>query len=218
LPSLLALPLLGFVDANDETYHNTRKMILSKPGNPYFLSGKAFEGIGGPHIGLQNAWPMSLLVQAMTSDDDEEIGRLLEAVKMASPLGLIHESVDVDRVREYTRKFSPVPNLFPNCPLRFPDQSSLVLERSRMDLVLTFVFSNRELVRLGQFRLRADDPRSCGKEAASALWQGRRGVRHRLMAGLRRENGSLLSSDHNKEGRVETPDEKRALKMVMGPG
>lgn len=105
LPSLLALPLLGFLRKEEGTYQNTRKMILSKEGNPYYLTGKAFKGIGGPHIGLSNAWPMSLLVQAMTSDDDAEITELLEAVKQASPLGLVHESVNVDRVRDYTRSW-----------------------------------------------------------------------------------------------------------------
>lgn len=105
LPSLLALPLLGFVGRDDKTYQNTRKMILSKEGNPYYLTGRYFNGIGGPHIGLQNAWPMSLLVQAMTSDDDVEIEKLLRNVKDASLLGLIHESVNVDRLRDYTRSW-----------------------------------------------------------------------------------------------------------------
>lgn len=105
VPSLLALPYLGFVRKEERTYQNTRKMILSKDGNPYFLQGKAFKGIGGPHIGLNNAWPMSLLVQAMTSDDDDEIAELLEAVKKASPLGLIHESVNVERITDYTRSW-----------------------------------------------------------------------------------------------------------------
>jgi meiotically up-regulated gene 157 (Mug157) protein len=104
LPSLLALPLLGFVSRNDKTYQNTRRMILEKNGNPYYLSGRAFKGIGGPHIGLQNAWPMSLLVQAMTSDADDEIEDALAAVKRVSHLGLIHESVHVERGRDYTRK------------------------------------------------------------------------------------------------------------------
>lgn len=49
LPSLLALPLLGFVSKSDKVYQNTRKMILSKSGNPYYLTGSAFRGIGGPH-------------------------------------------------------------------------------------------------------------------------------------------------------------------------
>ena len=48
LPSLLALPIMGFVDASDETYQNTRRMILEKAGNPYFLEGSNFRGIGGP--------------------------------------------------------------------------------------------------------------------------------------------------------------------------
>ncbi|KAF2459024.1 hypothetical protein BDY21DRAFT_370526 [Lineolata rhizophorae] len=105
LPSLLALPLLGFVSATDETYLNTRRMILEKAGNPYYLKGSAFQGIGGPHIGLQNAWPMSLLVEAMTSEDDGEITEALRLVKESSLLGLVHESIDVNLIRSYTRSW-----------------------------------------------------------------------------------------------------------------
>lgn len=47
VPSLMALPILGFVDLDDEVYQNTRKMLLSKEGNPYYLEGTAFHGIGG---------------------------------------------------------------------------------------------------------------------------------------------------------------------------
>lgn len=104
-PSLLALPLMGFVSTDDETYQNTRRMLLEKTGNPYYLTGREFKGIGGPHIGLQNAWPMSLLVQARTSDDDEEILELLGSVLNASRLGLIHESVDVNWPTSYTRSW-----------------------------------------------------------------------------------------------------------------
>lgn len=104
LPSLLALPLLGFTSADSEVYKNTRKMILEKQGNPYFLNGAGFGGIGGPHIGLQHAWPMSVLVQAMTSDDDEEILRCVESVKNVSRNGLIHESIHVDYERDYTSR------------------------------------------------------------------------------------------------------------------
>jgi meiotically up-regulated gene 157 (Mug157) protein len=105
LPSLLALPILGFLRRDERTYQNTRKMILSKGGNPYFLTGSEFKGIGGPHIGFMNAWPMSLLVQAMTSDDDAEIKGLLTAVKMVSPLGVVHESVNVEALGDYTRSW-----------------------------------------------------------------------------------------------------------------
>ncbi|KAI9675218.1 MAG: hypothetical protein M1829_003578 [Trizodia sp. TS-e1964] len=105
VPSLLALPLLGFVERGNAVYQNTRKMVLSKAGNPYFLKGKKFQGIGGPHIGLSYTWPMSLLVQALTSDDDGEILGALNAVRDVSPLGLIHESVHVDNPAEYTRSW-----------------------------------------------------------------------------------------------------------------
>lgn len=135
LPSLLALPLLGFLRAEEQTYQNTRKMILDKRGNPYFLTGKAFKGIGGPHVGLQHAWPMSLLVQAMTSEDDEEIVEILNAVKRVSPLGLIHESINVDRTKDYTRKFSMY---------------------IRVSIDLTNKWTYRQLVRMGKLGLCAD--------------------------------------------------------------
>ena len=110
LPSLLALPLMGFVDAGDKTYQNTRRMILEKAGNPYYLTGKGFAAIGGPHIGLQYAWPISRLVQAMTSSNDNEILDALHAVRDSSRLGLIHESINVDRVTDYTRMYHfPLP-------------------------------------------------------------------------------------------------------------
>ena len=96
IPSLLSLPLLGFLDSSDMIYQNTRRMILSSRGNPYFLSGSRFHAIGGPHIGLRNAWPMSLLVQAMTSDDEDEIMTCVRAVKNVSLMGLVNESVDVE--------------------------------------------------------------------------------------------------------------------------
>lgn len=125
LPSLLALPLLGFVDQNDEIYKNTRKMILSKTGNPYYLTGSAFHGIGGPHsklyfpcylfptslltvlvaVGLQNAWPMSVLVRARTANSDAEVMESINMVRDSCLLGLVHESVDVNRIAKYTRSW-----------------------------------------------------------------------------------------------------------------
>ncbi|KAE9371792.1 glycoside hydrolase family 125 protein [Stipitochalara longipes BDJ] len=105
VPSLLALPIMGFVERDDAVYQNTRRMLLSKEGNPYFLKGSAFTGIGGPHIGFEYAWPMSLLLQAMTSDNDTEISHSLKLVLSASPLGLVHESINVNRIHDYTRSW-----------------------------------------------------------------------------------------------------------------
>jgi len=47
---------------------------------------------------------MSLLVQAQTSNDDEEIKECIDFVLKASKLGLIHESIDVNWSTSYTRK------------------------------------------------------------------------------------------------------------------
>lgn len=107
LPSLLALPLIGFLDQNDEVYKNTKKMVLSSAGNPYYIEGSEFAGVGGPHIGVQNAWPLSVLMQVQLSDDDDEILSLLQSVLRVSPFGLINESVNVENTAEYTRQ-SPV--------------------------------------------------------------------------------------------------------------
>ncbi|KAG6042284.1 hypothetical protein E4U41_000028 [Claviceps citrina] len=104
-PSLLALPVMGFCKIDDPVYQNTRKMLLDRLGNPYYLTGKDIKGIGGPHIGLRNAWPMSLLIQAQTSQDDEEIERCLDMVLKASRLGLVHESVNVNYSKQYTRSW-----------------------------------------------------------------------------------------------------------------
>lgn len=106
LPSLLSIPDIGYRSKSDDVYQNTRKMILSNDGNPYFFKGKHFQGVGGPHVGLGNAWPMSLLLQIRTSDNDDEILELLELLKKTTAgLGLMHESVNVNSLhgKQFTR-------------------------------------------------------------------------------------------------------------------
>lgn len=72
IPSLLSLPVLGFVSARNEVYQSTRKYALSE-ANPFFFKGTQGEGIGGPHVGYQMAWPMAIVVRGMTSNDDSEV-------------------------------------------------------------------------------------------------------------------------------------------------
>ena len=69
IPSLLALPYLNAIDRDDPLYQRTRKLVWSED-NPYFFRGSAGEGIGGPHIGYDMVWPMSIIMRAQTSADD----------------------------------------------------------------------------------------------------------------------------------------------------
>ncbi|MBD5279535.1 MAG: glycoside hydrolase family 125 protein [Bacteroides sp.] len=102
-PSLLSLPYLCDVDENDPIYQNTRKYVWSE-NNPYFFKGKAGEGIGGPHIGYDMVWPMSIMMKAFTSNDDAEIAdclRMLLATDAGT--GFIHESFNKDDASNFTR-------------------------------------------------------------------------------------------------------------------
>jgi meiotically up-regulated gene 157 (Mug157) protein len=67
-PSLLSLPYLGFVNATDEIYKNTREFVWSDQ-NPWFFKGSKAEGIGGPHVGYGYIWPMSLIMRGLTSSN-----------------------------------------------------------------------------------------------------------------------------------------------------
>ncbi|MBQ3613173.1 MAG: glycoside hydrolase family 125 protein [Bacteroidales bacterium] len=105
VPSLLAMPYLGDVDVNDPIYQNTRRFVWSE-SNPYFFRGKVAEGIGGPHIGYDMAWPMSIMMKAFTSQDDAEIKWCVETLmKTDAGTGFMHESFNVDNPDNYTRSW-----------------------------------------------------------------------------------------------------------------
>lgn len=103
VPSLLAMPYLGDVDVNDPVYQNTRRFVWSED-NPYFFKGKAGEGIGGPHIGYDMPWPMSIMMRAFTSKDDNEIKQCIQMLMDTDAgTGVIHESFNKDNASNYTR-------------------------------------------------------------------------------------------------------------------
>ncbi|MCT1524396.1 glycoside hydrolase family 125 protein [Sphingobacterium hotanense] len=103
VPSLLALPYLGAVDVNDEVYQRTRAFILSEK-NPFFFKGSAGEGIGGPHIGRDMIWPMSIIMRAFTSKDDAEIKKCVQMLKNThGGTGFMHESFHKDDPKKFTR-------------------------------------------------------------------------------------------------------------------
>lgn len=115
VPSLLALPYLqspvykGALSVTDPTqkgyviYQNTRKMLLSE-ANPFYFKGKAGEGIGGPHVGEDMIWPLSIIIRGMTSKDPKEISYCVGLLqKSHAGKGFMHESFHKDDVTKFTR-------------------------------------------------------------------------------------------------------------------
>jgi meiotically up-regulated gene 157 (Mug157) protein len=117
VPSLLSLPYLETPGQAQELsvlnkqtkgyqiYQNTRKMLLSET-NPFFFKGKAAEGIGGPHAGLNMIWPLSIIMRGLTSSDDQEIKYCLDTLqKNHAGTGFMHESFHKDDPAKFTRKW-----------------------------------------------------------------------------------------------------------------
>jgi len=105
IPSLLSLPYLGGVKADDEVYQNTRKFLLSTE-NPFFFKGKAGEGIGGPHVGIDMIWPLSIIMRGLTSTDDQEIKTCVAMLRAThGDTGFMHEAFHKDDAKKFTRKW-----------------------------------------------------------------------------------------------------------------
>jgi uncharacterized protein len=103
IPSLLALPLIGYCAADDPTYLGTRAFVLSER-NPYYYRGTAASGIGSPHTPRRHVWPIALAAAALTSTDPAG-KRAAINVLLATDAGTtrIHESFHVDRPKRWTR-------------------------------------------------------------------------------------------------------------------
>jgi meiotically up-regulated gene 157 (Mug157) protein len=105
VPSLLSLSYLMPHLQHDKLYQRTRKYVLSAD-NPFFFSGKAGEGIGGPHVGADSIWPLSIIMRGLTSTDDEEISKCLQILKNThAGTGFMHESFHKDDANRYTRSW-----------------------------------------------------------------------------------------------------------------
>lgn len=103
VPSLIAMPYLGDVEVSDPVYQNTRRFVWSSD-NPYFFKGSAGEGIGGPHIGYDMIWPMSIMMKAFTSTDDDEIKMCVKMLMDTDAgTGFMHESFHKDDPAHFTR-------------------------------------------------------------------------------------------------------------------
>lgn len=105
VPSLLALPYLGCCAVSDPTYQRTRARILSSD-NPYFFSGSAASGVGSPHTGMNQIWPIAISMRALTSTSDQEITQCLAWLKTThAETGFMHESLDKDNPAQFTRSW-----------------------------------------------------------------------------------------------------------------
>ena len=131
VPSLIALPYLIEMDVNDPVYQNTRRFVWSD-SNPYFFRGKSGEGIGGPHVGYDMAWPMSIMMKAFTSTDDNEIRECLNMILATdADMGFIHESFNVNNPSDYTRDWFAWQNtLFGELILKLIDEGKTELLNS----------------------------------------------------------------------------------------
>ncbi len=109
-PSLLSIPYFGYLPNDDAVYQNTRRFVLSER-NPYYFVGKYARGIGSPHTPHGNVWPLSLVMQALTSRDPAEVERVLGYIA-ASDVGdhRLHESFNADWPESYTRDDFAWPN------------------------------------------------------------------------------------------------------------
>jgi uncharacterized protein len=103
IPNLLSLPFLEVCDNSHEIYQATRKYVLSNRNNFYY-QGLHGSGIGSPHTPKNWVWPISLISEAITSDNPSEWSRILDLLIVSSVgTGLLHESFDINDPFSYTR-------------------------------------------------------------------------------------------------------------------
>ena len=102
-PGLVTLTYLESCAPTDLLYQRTRRFALSD-SNPYFCRGKAAEGVGSPHEGINTIWPMSITYRAITSTSDAEIRQCLRWLRdTTAGTGFMHESFKKDDAASFTR-------------------------------------------------------------------------------------------------------------------
>ncbi len=105
VPSLLAMPYLNAVKSTDPIYQNTRKLVLSN-SNPFFFKGTAGEGIGGPHVGVDMIWPISIIIRGLTATSASEVKDCIKMLMSThGGTGFMHESFHKDDPTKFTRKW-----------------------------------------------------------------------------------------------------------------
>ncbi|TVP95508.1 MAG: glycoside hydrolase family 125 protein [Acholeplasmatales bacterium] len=119
IPNLLSAPWLGYVPQDDPTYQNTRAFVLSSH-NPYFHEGTYARGIGDPHDIVWRTrphddypvpWHLGLVMQAMTTDDPDEIRLMVDyMVNTTAGTYVMHEGFYANNPNIYSRDWFTWPN------------------------------------------------------------------------------------------------------------
>ena len=87
-------------------FSNTILQHQHSEDNPFFFKGKAAEGVGGPHVGMDMIWPMSLVMRAYTTSDQNEIKECIRMLKGShGDTGFMHESFHKDDPKNFTRSW-----------------------------------------------------------------------------------------------------------------
>ena len=130
IPSLIAMKyLLKEKYYQPEVYQNTRKYLLSSD-NPYYFKGKAGEGQGGPHAGLDTIWPMGIILRAMTSPKDKEIVWCIkQLMNTHNNSGFMHETFHKDDASKFSRSwFAWANTLFGELIVKLHNEKPKLLE------------------------------------------------------------------------------------------
>lgn len=105
VPSLLSLPYLDCIDADDPTYLATRAAVLSR-SNPYHYAGLFLDGVGSPHTPKDHVWPIAKNVEGLTCSDPAEKLRILrQLIRTDGGTGVMHEGVHIDEPTIFTREW-----------------------------------------------------------------------------------------------------------------
>jgi len=127
-PGLVSMAYLNKSAMGDPVYQRTRAFALSD-ATPYFFHGKSADGIGGPHIGLDAVWPMSIMFRAFTSTSEAEIQQCLRWLRdNTAGTGFMHESFNKDDPTKFTRTwFAWANTLFGELMLTLADERPALL-------------------------------------------------------------------------------------------
>jgi uncharacterized protein len=105
IPSSLSLPYLGYSAEGDPVYRATRAWALSRH-NPCWSRGQAVRGVGSSHTRRGWVWPMAIIMEGLTTQDDDERETALRRVEAtAGRDGSLHESVHPADPSRFTRRW-----------------------------------------------------------------------------------------------------------------